>query len=126
MQKPNSFEAVGVNAIKLKESIYCCEFIKILTPRETNITSRKHVAYFSASGVTATVAQTLAGAILVQISLRLHPSATPLITAFLVPAVFFSVPKNKPCKRITPTAASRLGKQPNKATLRSDLDASCG
>ena len=36
------------------------------------------------------------------------------------------VPKNKPCKRITHTAASRLGKQPNKATLRSDLDASCG
>ena len=37
-----------------------------------------------------------------------------------------SVPKNNPCKRITPTAASRLGKQQNKATLRSDLDASCG
>ena len=36
------------------------------------------------------------------------------------------VPKNKPCKRVTHTAASRLGKQPNKATLRSDLDASCG
>ena len=36
------------------------------------------------------------------------------------------VSKNKPCKRITHTAASRLGKQPNKATLRSDLDASCG
>ena len=36
------------------------------------------------------------------------------------------VPKNKPCKRITHTAASRLGKQPNKATLRSDLDASRG
>ena len=40
--------------------------------------------------------------------------------------VVLSVPKNKPCKRITHTAASRLGKQPNKAMLRSDLDASCG
>ena len=40
--------------------------------------------------------------------------------------VALSVPKNKPCKRVTHTAASRLGKQPNKATLRSDLDASCG
>ena len=33
---------------------------------------------------------------------------------------FRKVPKNNPCKRITHTAASRLGKQPNKATLRSD------
>lgn len=52
------------------------------------------------------------------------------MVAFRVPVFSHSillsvVPKNKPCKRITHTAASRLGKQPNKATLRSDLDASC-
>ena len=44
----------------------------------------------------------------------------------IIVVLSITVPKNKPCKRVTHTAASRLGKQPNKATLRSDLDASCG
>ena len=61
MQKPSRVEAVGINAIKLRNILL--RIHKDVNTKEDSIMSKKLVAYFSASGVTATVAQTLADAI---------------------------------------------------------------
>lgn len=46
MQKLNSFEAVGVYAIKLKEFTYYCEFIWKLTPMWAHYYEQKICSLF--------------------------------------------------------------------------------